>query len=251
MKRALKFVNAGVFLLSLGLIFVKCTEVLGFGISMMDLTKLGFAISSEFADVVSSEDAIFWAVLTVVIAFGAFMGFVLSFLPKTAAYIFDILFSLGTGAVVMLTYGLHIMMQSESYGMYTVNHMVFILWIFLYFAIIIMSIVGLALKDKKKLAAKAAGAAYAAQNPAGGVAYAVQNPAGNAAYTAQNQTEPEPMTYTEQNSAEDVTYTEPSLEETVTYAEPSPEETLTVCPRCGASLKPQARFCGACGCQVK
>lgn len=217
MKKVFKFINAGLFLISMSLIFVKCIEVPTMGISMFDLTKLGLELDSMLGDVISSGDAIFWAILTIMIAFAAFLGFIFSFLPPTAAYIFDMIFALGSGLLVIATYGLHFMIQSDSYaGAYVVKHGVFLLWILIFVAIFVMSIVGLAIKDKKKKT-------VSKQN-----------------YTASMNVERPVVTQQTMSAGPQ------AVKDSIPNVGTS-DSVNVCCPYCGAKLYPNARFCGKCG----
>ncbi len=169
MKKTLKFVNAGVFFLSLAFLFMNMVELAMWKFSGFNFIRIGFSGASgdQWLDYVlyyAQEYFQKFSILLIIIAVVAFLGIIFNcLLSGTVAHVLSIAMSFVDMLCVIILYVILVTNISQiddvldflGAGSYTrIAHTTFILWIGAYLLIMVMSVVGLFARDKVKTPVK-------------------------------------------------------------------------------------------------
>lgn len=169
MKKILKFVNAGLFLISLACVFMNMVEIAIWKLSGLNFLKIGFTGRVEdewlqyvisFAQEYVNNIAILLIVILAVTVLGALLN---CFLPGKAAHVISIFMAFADLVCVIFMYvgivtnvdainDVLVFLMMDSFT--KVKHMTFILWMAIYAVILILSVIGVFLKDKRKAPVK-------------------------------------------------------------------------------------------------
>ena len=169
MKRKLKYVNAGLFFLSLAFLFMNIVELAIWKFSGFDFLKLGFSGRTEddwlqYVLYYAQEYFRDLSILLVIVIATALLGVIFScILSGQAVYILSILASFVDLLCVIFLYvalltnisNIEDVLSFIGAGSYIgIKHLTVIMWAFMYLIIMCVSVVGLFARDKVKAPVK-------------------------------------------------------------------------------------------------